>query len=435
MSGHRFHLNLLPIVCLLAIGCQPAEEPQPTMNQSAESFVKLVLAVGEHDADYVDAYFGPQEWRDAVREEALSLDEIRLRASELAQQLEKVELPPGDTISEHRHANLARTVESLVARIDYLSGVRMKFDEESQALFDAVAPTHTADYFQAILDQLEAALPGDEPLGQRYEAFKANFLIPPERLDAVFQAAIEACREQTRQFIELPAEESFVVEYVTDKSWSGYNWYQGDYHSLIQVNTDLPIYIDRALDLACHEGYPGHHVYNLLLEKNLLRQRDWVEYSVYPLFSPRSLISEGTANFGIEVAFPAAERLRLDSEVLYPLAGIDPERAAEYYEIAELFQQLSYAGNEAARRFLDGEIDAEEAVDWLETYALMPSARARQRLAFIEQYRSYVINYNLGKDLVRNHIERLGGTDAEPELRWQLFTDLLSNPYLPSQLR
>ena len=176
-------------------------------------------------------------------------------------------------------------------------------------------------------------------------------------------------------------------------------------------------------------------VYNLLLEKNLLRQRDWVEYSVYPLFSPRSLISEGTANFGIEVAFPTAERLRLDSEVLYPLAGIDPERAAEYYEITELFQQLSYAGNEAARRFLDGEIDAEEAADWLETYALMPSARARQRLAFIEQYRSYVINYNLGKDLVRNHIERLGGTDAEPELRWQLFTDLLSNPYLPSQLR
>ena len=37
------------------------------------------------------------------------------------------------------------------------------------------------------------------------------------------------------------------------------------------MNTDLPIYIDRAIDLACHEGYPGHHVYNVLLEKNLVR--------------------------------------------------------------------------------------------------------------------------------------------------------------------
>lgn len=405
------------------------------MNESAESFVKLVLAVGQHDADYVDAYFGPQEWRDAVSGENSSLDQIRARATDLAQQLEQVVPLPGDAIAVNRHVNLSRTLDSLIARVDYLSGVRMSFDQESQALFDAVAPTYAAEHFQTILDRLDRALPGQEPLIERYEAFKSDFLIPPDRLDAVFQAAIEACRARTVQFIELPAEESFVVEYVTDKSWSGYNWYQGDYHSLIQVNTDLPIYIDRALDLACHEGYPGHHVYNVLLEKNLLRQRGWAEYSVYPLFSPRSLISEGTANYGIEVALPTAERIPLDTEVLFPLAGLDPERAAEYYEISELFQQLSYAGNEAARRYVDGEIDGEEAVDWLVTYAMMPPARARQRLAFIEQYRSYVINYNLGKDLVRDHIERLGGSADEPELRWQLFTDLLSNPYLPSQLR
>ena len=120
----------------------------------------------------------------------------------------------------------------------------------------------------------------------------------------MFKAAIDGCRSRTLQHIQLPPGESFTVEYVTGKSWSGYNWYQGNYRSLIQVNTDLPIYIDRAIDLACHEGYPGHHVYNVLLEKNLVRDRGWVEFSVYPLFSPQSLIAEGTANFGIEVAFP-----------------------------------------------------------------------------------------------------------------------------------
>ena len=80
---------------------------------------------------------------------------------------------------------------------------------------------------------------------------------------AVFQAAIRACRDRTRPVRRAAGGESFTVEYVTGKSWSGYNWYQGNYRSLIQVNTDLPIYIDRALDLACHEGYPGHHVYNV----------------------------------------------------------------------------------------------------------------------------------------------------------------------------
>ncbi len=128
-------------------------------------------------------------------------------------------------------------------------------------------------------------------------------MIPKARVDRVFQEAIRGCR-QRMSIVALPTEESFRVEYVTGKSWTGYNWYQGNFKSLIQVNTDLPIYIDRAIDLACHEGYPGHHVYNALLEKNLVKDRGWIEFTVYPLFSPQSLIAEGTANYGIEVAFP-----------------------------------------------------------------------------------------------------------------------------------
>ena len=106
-------------------------------------------------------------------------------------------------------------------------------------------------------------------------------------------------------------------------SWNAYNWYKGNYHSLIQVNLDFPIVIDRAIDLACHEGYPGHHVYNALLEQALVRERGWVEISMYPLFSPQSLIAEGSANFGIDMAFPAAERAAFERDSLFPLAGLD----------------------------------------------------------------------------------------------------------------
>ena len=409
--------------------------PPVNLDDIAESFVKLSLALGQHDQDYVDAYFGPEEWRDGVANQGLTLDQIIEQALVLSDQVAALPLPTDDAMLSQRQVRLARTIDSLTARAKLVAGERMSFDDESNALFDAVAPTHDAVYFQSILDNLDRALPGTGPLIDRYTAFKASFVIPTERLDGVFTTAIEACRDRTREFIDLPADESFIVEYVTDKSWSGYNWYQGDFHSLIQVNADLPIHIDRALDLACHEGYPGHHVFNLLLEKNLLRDRGWKEFYIYPLFSPRSLIAEGTANFGIGVAFPDTERLRFESEVLFPLAGLDPERAAEYYEIETLKSQLDYAGNEAARGYLDGAMDGEQAVDWLVTYALMPEPRARQRLAFIEQYRSYVINYNLGLDMVRSHIENLGGTSDHPELRWQLFAELLSNPYLPSQLR
>src|SRR6185436_9984621 len=161
------------------------------------------------------------------------------------------------------------------------------------------------------------------------------------------------CRRRTLQHVRLPVAETFTVEYVKNKSWSGYNWYQGDYRSLIQVNTDLPIYIDRAIDLACHEGFPGHHVYNALLEQRLVRERGWVEFSVYALFSPQSLIAEGTANYGIEVAFPGEERAAFEREVLYPLAGLDVSQAVMHDRVQALVDKLSYAGNEAARKYLN----------------------------------------------------------------------------------
>ena len=40
----------------------------------------------------------------------------------------------------------------------------------------------------------------------------------------------------------------------------------------------------------------------------------------------------------------------------------------------------------------------------------MSPARAEQRIRFFDDYRSYVINYNLGKDLVKQFIESRGGT-------------------------
>ena len=387
------------------------------LSEVAERYVKLVLAMGEHDADYVDAYYGPAEWREETK--GLTLGAIRSEARVILSRVDG---------KGSRAAYLSRQLEALLARVDILEGRKLSFDEESKALYDAVAPHHSEAHFQALLKDLDAALPGRGAVAERYESYRQQFVIAREKLDAVFQKAIGGCRARTLARMALPRGESFAVEYVTNKSWSGYNWYQGQYRSLIQVNTDLPIFIDRAIDLACHEGYPGHHVYNSLLEQHLVRDRGWVEFSVYALFSPQSLIAEGSANYGIDVAFPASERAAYESRELFPLAGLDAARAEQYYVIHALASKLSYAGNEAARGYLDGTITAEAAVDWLVTYALMAPERARQRVRFFDQYRSYVINYNLGRDLVAAYVERMGGD------RWTVFADLLASPRLPSVL-
>ena len=53
----------------------------------------------------------------------------------------------------------------------------------------------------------------------------------------------------------------------------------------------------------------------------------------------------------------------------------------------------------------------------------------------MDQYRSYVINYNLGKDMVKRYVESHGGTAANGAKRWQLFEQLISSPRLPSGLQ
>ena len=403
------------------------------MQSAAEEYVRLALALGRHDPDFIDAYFGPPHWKGEAEREARPLARIRTDAAALAERI--AGLPAGvEEIDELRRRFLGRQVAALAARAEIVAGKRLPFDEESRLLYDAVAPAHGEDHFRRLRSRLEDELPGTGPLAARYLDFRTGFAIPPERVDRVFRTAIGAARERTVRHIALLPEESFVVEYVGGRPWSGYNWYQGGFRSVIQVNTDLPIFVERAIDLACHEGYPGHHVYNVLLEKRLARDRGWIEFEVYPLFSPESLIAEGSANFGIDVAFPGAERLEFERDVVYPLAGLDPLRAEGYERVRALTEGLSYAGNEAARRYLDGAIDARSAAEWLVEYALLSPAQAAQRVRFIDRYRSYVVNYNLGKDLVREWIEARGGTPDAPELRWKLFETLLASPRLPSEL-
>ena len=402
------------------------------MDQIAESYVRLVLAVGEHDTDYVDAYYGPQEWRDEVTSEQLGLPAIAARADTLIERLRALD-PPDQKLEGLRYTYLGTQLGSLAARVDMLGGRTMTFDEESRALYDAVAPTNPGEYYTSILEELDALLPPGGSITERFSAFRSAYVIPPDRLDAVFTRAIEECRERTRLRVDLPDGESFVVEYVTDQSWSGYNWYQGGYHSLIQVNVDFPSLIDRAVDLACHEGYPGHHTYNALLEHDLVNGRGWPEYSVYALFSPQSFIAEGSANFGIEMAFPGNERLEFERDVLFPLAGLDPVTAVSYYRVQGLINRMNYAGNEAARLYIDGDVDAEGAVAWLVRYAMYSPGGARQRLRFIDQFRSYVINYNLGLDLVRDFVDA-DGADPALDARWDRFMRLLTSPRLPGDL-
>jgi hypothetical protein len=277
-------------------------------------------------------------------------------------------------------------------------------------------------------------VPGSGLLPERVDAFQSRFTIPADRLDAVMRAAIAECRRRTLEHITMPPGEQFTLEFVTNQPWGGYTWYQGQYRSLIQVNTDLPVRMNRAVDLGCHEGYPGHHVFNALLEQKLARGRGWVEYMVYPLYSPQSFIAEGSANYGIDLAFREREKLDFETRVLYPLAGLPTDRAADYAALTDALQALSGARFTIARDYLEGRISREQAFDLTQRYQLVSRERAEQSIRFTDRYRAYVINYGLGRDMVARYVEGIGIHPHGEATRWTLMEQILSEPTLPGDL-
>ena len=425
-------LILLPVI---TFGQNTTNTPGAAgLDQIAQDYVRLGLAIGQYDPDFVDAYYGPDSLKPVTVKQAVFPKDSFLNASNSL--LRKLSAYSGkDTDKDvSRRANwIAGQLIATRRRIRIFSGEYASFDSEAKELFGIVPPSFTEDHFKSLVKQLDHLLPGKGTVNERFQSVANRFIIPRNKLDTLYAVAIAESRKRTLKHYKLPPTEDFRVEYVTNKPWSGYNWYQGNFKSLIQFNTDVSAFIEKAIDVACHEGYPGHHVYNTLLEKNLYRDRGQVEISLYPLFSPQSLIAEGSANYGINVVFPGAEKIQFAKNVLLPLAGLDTSGLSTYFKALEIRGKLQYVHTEVARRLINGKMTDKEAVRWTMEYGLFNESDAVRSLAFKKKYRSYVITYTFGQDLIRKYVESKGVAD-DREKRWQLFEWLLSNQVTAADL-
>lgn len=409
-----------------------ASAPRPTadsLDVIAADYVRMQLEIGEREAGYVDAYYGPAEWAEAAKANPRTVNELIVAAAGLTTRLNALDDAGWASDDVQRRKYLLAHIAAADTRLRMQQGQTFSFAEEAERLFGIRPELKPLSSYDPVLARIEALVPGEGPVGERIAAFRAPLAIPRDRLQTVMQTAIDECRRRTEAHIALPAGESFTLALVGDKPWSGYNYYQGGSVSKIEINADLPIYLDRAIDLGCHEGYPGHHVYNALLEQTFVTEKGWVEMSLYPLFSPMSLVAEGSANYGIDLAFPGEEAIRYQREVLAPMAGVSPERVSANAELLALTRQLEGAEYAIASEYLAGRMPRDQAIEALSRYRLMDRARATQRVAFIDTYRSYVINYGLGRDLVQRWIEAQG-----PD-HWATMKVLLSSQILPVDLK
>ncbi len=406
-------LGVLSLVLAWPACGAPRRSP---LDQDARRYVRLGVALGERDPDSLDFYAGRADAVAEVRRDPPALQTIRADARLLMARLAQESF---DRAAGPRVHALSADLSAMIARVDLLTGTRLRFDQETAAFF-GVAPVAIDQHRLADTRARIARLVGSKGrLVDRYAAFASRYTVPPDRLELVMRAALDECRRRTMANMALPPGEQVALEFVRDKPWSAFSRYLGDAKSTIQINTDFLLTVDQALQLACHEGYPGHHVRNSLTAPHRDPAGLPPERSIQLMFTPEALASEASAMLAVDAAFSSEERVRFVRDRLFPLVGLDPGAAARHVEVERLVGDLQIVQADIARRYLDGELEFARAVTALEEQALVPHAEALVK--YINEYRSYVTTYTIGSRILAAQIAACAGPDPGDDIRWRCF--------------
>ena len=408
------------------------------LDDDARRYVRLAVALGERDPDSLDFYAGPADAVADLQRDPPSLTAIKREAEALSARLSetarRVRKDPAydaskdpaydasaasDPSAAARAKALVADLGAIVARVNLLTGTRLPYDQESVAFFGVAPGPADERRLGEIRSQIADAVGRGGRLTDRYAAFAERVTVPADRLSAVMEAALDECRRRTLAHVALPPGERVALEMVHDKPWSAFSRYLGDGHSVLQLNADFRFTVDQVLEVACHEAYPGHHTRNTLTAPRRATADTRPERTVQLMFSPEALVSEASAMLAADVAFAPAERVRVERDRLFPLAGLDPGTADAHVAVERLVGGLQGVQAGLARRYLDGELEFARAVAALEDQALVPHAEALVK--YINEYRSYVTTYTVGKDAFEARLAGCAGPDPSAADRWRCF--------------
>ncbi|MFH1372546.1 MAG: hypothetical protein ABII79_01955 [bacterium] len=437
MITRRFRYVVIVVLMLFTLAAAPHATACAKLDSIAESYVKLVLRAGQYDEDMVDSYFGPEEWKpNAPADGNLEppYEAFLNEARSLAEELREIDTDELTSLHLKRYQYLEKHIVALIGRIDMLSGKALLFDVETITLYDVVLPPFDQAYYDSLLQKLDRLLPGEGSVADRFNAYQAQLEVPKDKVEQIFNVGVAAARERVSRYIDIPKADSVSIEVVSDRWWTADCRYKGHGHSHMQLNIDRPFHLDQAITFPCHEIYPGHHLSFLYIDNYLLQDSGWIEFSLISAFSPLAAMMEGSAEYGIDLTFPRADWINFTKTTLCPIAGINTSLVEPYYDMLRLKYQLYPVESHIARQYLDGEVDSEEAKTQLLHYAIYSEDEVEARIGAYDSYRSYVVNYYIGKDLVCDHVEAVAKGSNDQEALWAAFGELLKTPQVPANL-
>jgi hypothetical protein len=351
---------------------------------------------------FVDAFTGDPALRAAVANEPAPLPaELAKRATELRGELPSAGLPAD------RVAWLDGQLAALAVSGRKLGGEEVGFVDEVESYFQVRIEPGDTDAYVAAHDALAALLPGDGPLLDRYVAWREAEIVPADRLGEAIDAFSSDLRDRVRAAYPLPEQETVEYEVVTDKPWSGFNYYLGSYRSRVAVNADLPMRKADLPKLIAHESYPGHHTEHCRKERLLVEGGMRDEHRIFLVNTPECLMAEGLADLGVRVAVGPSWGAWASG--IYADLGIafDGELAEA---VGRAAAPLNNVRQDAAIMLHDRGASADDAVAHLVRWGLVSEDRARKSLAFLTDplWRAYTSTYVEGYRLLGRWLDAGG---------------------------
>ena len=392
------------------------------MSDVVERYLVLGLRLGRHVDGFVDAYYGPPELAARVDAERVwAPAELRADAARLLADLDGG--AGADDVDASRRRWIRAQVQGLYTSAGKLAGVPISYLDEVERCYGARPAPVPDDEFAAAHRRLDAVLPGDGPLRDRFIAWREAHAVPPDALEPAIRSLADDLRERTGQLFGLPEGEQVEWVFETGKPWSGFNYYEGGLRSRVAINVDLPVLSLSLGHLVAHEAYPGHHTEHCRKEVGLVRRRRWQEETIFLVGTPQCTLAEGLADLGAEVTFGRRPE-PVVAEHLAPLGvRYDAEVAAA---VAEASESLSWVRSNAAIRLHDEGAAVDDVVAYLERWALLPHDRATKAVSFLtdETWRAYSHCYTEGLRLCRTWV------DGDPAR----FEHLITEQALPDDL-
>ncbi len=389
-------------------------------------YLRLGLAFDRLEEGFVDAFTGDPRLRAEVEnapapEPAALADRARGLRADL----------PGD-LPPARAEFIGAHLDALECSARKFAGEEIGFVDEVRAYFDVDITMGDEQVYReaqaALATELGLPEATGDALADAYSAYRQADEIPAERVDECVRAFSGALRERVRERYPLPDNEVVDFEVVTDKPWSGFNYYLGGYRSRVAINTDLTQHMSTLPHLIAHEAYPGHHTEHCRKEQILVGGGQ-DEQTIFLVNTPQCLMAEGLADHALVAAM--GSDWGVWAQEIYADIGLrfDGERAQR---MGRASAGLLGVRQDAALLLHDRGADEGTVAGFLQRWLLAPPARARQMLRFLTSplWRAYISTYVEGYRLLGEWL------DAVPDDgRLDRFGRLLDEPLTPAQLR